>query len=177
MRQLTRRALSMGRIQQGFTLIELMITIAILGVLAMAGIPELASYLGNSKLRESANTVAAAVSLARSEAIKRNSTVSLTVSGSTLTVLRESDSKLLWSGNTPEGVTTTVLTSAGSPATGSKAVFNSQGQLTPFGSALAIATNLSNKACSSDLRCPAVLIEAGGATNVCSKGAANGVCL
>lgn len=64
----------------GVTLIELMITIAVLATLVMVGVPGMSSLLQNSRLTSYANEFVASVALARSEAIKRNAVVSVCVS-------------------------------------------------------------------------------------------------
>lgn len=152
---------------RGFTLIELMVSVTILAILVLAGLPDLFSYLANSKLRESANTVLATVALARNEAIKRDSSVNFTVSGQVMTISKVSPATTLQTLTLPDGVSVTAAA----------AKFDSAGRLSPFGSAVTIATSLPNKACSADIRCPAVLIEAGGVASICPTGASNGVCL
>lgn len=66
--------------QSGFTLIELIITIAIIVIVMKIAIPELQNTVLAGKLSSYANNLAASAHLARSEAIKRNSVVSLCVS-------------------------------------------------------------------------------------------------
>lgn len=66
---------------RGFTLVELMVTLAILGVLLVVAVP-LASSLGNSmKLTSLSNAFISQLHLARSEAIKRNGRVAICKSG------------------------------------------------------------------------------------------------
>jgi type IV fimbrial biogenesis protein FimT len=57
--------------------IELMITVAVCGVLAAVVVPELSTFLKNSSLRGSTYDLLSAVTIARSEAVKRGSRVIL----------------------------------------------------------------------------------------------------
>ncbi len=66
----------------GVTLIELMITIAILSILVGLAVPTFDSVRLSSKLRTYSNELIAGALLARSEAIKRNSVVKLCVMNS-----------------------------------------------------------------------------------------------
>jgi type IV fimbrial biogenesis protein FimT len=59
----------------GFTLIEALITIAVLALLLMLGLPGMATWLQNTQLRASAEAMQAGLQLARAEALRRNTTV------------------------------------------------------------------------------------------------------
>ncbi len=65
---------------QGVTLVELMVTIAIMAILLMVAVPGFQQIMLNSRLRSYANDFAASATLARSEALKRNHVVKLCAS-------------------------------------------------------------------------------------------------
>jgi len=59
----------------GFTLIELMVTLAILAAMLALAAPSFIAFQRNSELRGAANDILAALLTARSEALKRNANV------------------------------------------------------------------------------------------------------
>jgi len=61
----------------GFTLIELMLVVTVAGVLAMIAIPNFKSLTQSQRVKNASFQVFSALSLARSEAIKRNTNVTL----------------------------------------------------------------------------------------------------
>ena len=66
--------------QHGFNLIELMVTIAVLGVLLGVGVPGVQGYIHNNRLISQINSLSTSLLHARSEAIKRNQRVVVCVS-------------------------------------------------------------------------------------------------
>ncbi|SDH38069.1 GspH/FimT family pseudopilin [Pseudomonas panipatensis] len=62
---------------RGFTLVELMVTIAVAAILLTIAVPSLTDTTLSGKLRASANDLVTSAALARSEAIKRNAVTSL----------------------------------------------------------------------------------------------------
>ena len=58
--------------QPGFTIIELMITIAVLGVGLAIAVPQLNQFILNNQLVSQINTLNSSLALARSEAVKQN---------------------------------------------------------------------------------------------------------
>lgn len=60
----------------GFSIIELMVTLSVAGVLLAIAVPSFTQLAVNSRLTTQTNDVVAALNLARSEAIKRNTNVS-----------------------------------------------------------------------------------------------------
>ncbi|MDF1587694.1 MAG: GspH/FimT family pseudopilin [Gammaproteobacteria bacterium] len=65
--------------QKGFTLMELMIVIAIIAILAALALPSFQSIIEKRRLAGAAENLFADLQYARSEAIKRNSTIELDV--------------------------------------------------------------------------------------------------
>lgn len=58
--------------QTGFSLIELMVAVAVLGVLLSLGMPSLLEWIRNVKVRNAAEGIHAGIQLARMEAMRRN---------------------------------------------------------------------------------------------------------
>lgn len=65
----------MKRNASGFTLLEMMVAVAILAILASIGLPSFNNLVANNRLATAANETLAAMMLARSEAFKRGKTV------------------------------------------------------------------------------------------------------
>jgi type IV fimbrial biogenesis protein FimT len=64
----------------GFTLTELMITLAVLGLLVAAGLPSMSTFVKGQRVKAAVSDVYASLIFARSEAIKRNQRVVLCAS-------------------------------------------------------------------------------------------------
>ena len=75
----------MKRAQAGFTLLELMVVLAIAGILIAVGIPTMSDFIRNSRITGAANDVMAALHFTRSEAVKRRIPVTLCTSTSAVT--------------------------------------------------------------------------------------------
>lgn len=75
----------MKRASKGFTLLELMVVLAIAGVLMAVGIPAMGDFIRNSRITSAANDVMAALHFTRSESIKRRQPVTLCTSASAVT--------------------------------------------------------------------------------------------
>lgn len=61
---------------RGFTLLELIITVTVAGILAAIAVPSFQGIIANARTRSTAESFNQALQLARSEAIKRNARVS-----------------------------------------------------------------------------------------------------
>jgi type IV fimbrial biogenesis protein FimT len=62
---------------RGFTLVELLVTMAVAVILIMIAVPSFKSMILSNKLTTTANDVVGAINIARMEAIKRNASVQL----------------------------------------------------------------------------------------------------
>lgn len=80
----------------GFTLLELMVTLAVAAILLTIAVPNFTVFLQNSRLAGTANEVVTMMNYARSEAVKRNRPVTL--------CSRASDTACANSTNWDEGV-------------------------------------------------------------------------
>lgn len=74
----------MKRAQAGFTLLELMVVVAIVGILMAVAIPAMGNFIRNGRITAAANDVMAALHFTRSEAIKRRQPVTLCTSANAL---------------------------------------------------------------------------------------------
>jgi type IV fimbrial biogenesis protein FimT len=74
----------MKRAQAGFTLLELMVVVAIVGLLMAVAVPAMGDFIRNGRITAAANDVMAALHFTRSEAIKRRQPVTLCTSANAL---------------------------------------------------------------------------------------------
>jgi prepilin-type N-terminal cleavage/methylation domain-containing protein len=90
---------------RGFTLVELMVVVAILALLLTLVVPIMAGFIASSKIRTAAESYATGLTHARAESIKQNTNVELLVSTGKWEVRRLSDSAVLQQAAGKEGST------------------------------------------------------------------------
>ena len=62
---------------KGFTLIELIVVLAIAAILATVGLPSMVEFVQNNRLAAETNRFVSSIRFARSEAVKRNEAITL----------------------------------------------------------------------------------------------------
>ncbi len=71
---------------RGFTMVELMMTLVVLAILAVAGTPFYTSFITNQRLKTASFDTMALLTFTRSEAIKRNGQVTLNSNGGAINI-------------------------------------------------------------------------------------------
>lgn len=93
--------------EAGFTLVELLIAIVILGILASLAAPSFREFIAGQRIKTASFDIMAMLTLARSEAIKRNADVAISASSTHFTVSANSGATILLQQEIPAGVTIT----------------------------------------------------------------------
>ena len=145
----------------------MLVGIVIAGILITAAGPFFTDYIASSRLREGGNLLLTEALIAQSEAIKRNASVEVVTTATTVTVQTVAA--------TPEVLRTRTLPAGTSMAAGN-AAFRGDGRPTDFPSATAVSIDLSHAslACSASIRCPGLRVTAGGVISLCRD--KNGSC-
>jgi len=152
----------------GFTLVELMISLAVLGVLAALGAPSFFEWLQSSQTRAAAEAVLNGIQVARAEAIQRNANVRVVFAPPSTgwTVAVDSTGTVVQSRSGAEGTSNAVLTAT--PSASTTITFGALGSVGANTDTSAAITQLdvsnSKYAAGRSLR---VVITGGGSTRMC----------
>lgn len=151
---------------RGMTLVELSITLALAGVLVAMVAPSMVDFARNARLREGSSTVMTAVHFARSEAIRRNQTLRLTLADGRLALLAP-EGQLLREDSLPGSVVAALQTPDGTAVDPPTVQFGGSGRTVPNGAAFRVDVFLAGTPCDEALRCRFVMIRPGGSARLC----------
>jgi type IV fimbrial biogenesis protein FimT len=107
----------------GFTLMELMVTIAVIAILASLAVPNIIGWLPNYRLRSGAEDIQSTLQLARITAIKRNATATVSFDIANETYRASVEGQTFRSGKMPAEIDISSATFGG----GTFVQFDSQG--------------------------------------------------
>lgn len=164
--------MSSQRKSAGFTLVELVVVVVILGIITSMALPSFLQMLRNSEIRTAAESISNGLQRARAEAVTRNINVSFTLSAGSSWTIALPDASVVESRSGNEGSTNvTVIAKAADGTTDATAVtFNNLGQLVPNAANLA-RVDLAATGGTRGLR---VTIGAGGNSRVCDPALSSG---
>ena len=165
------------RSSRGFTLIEAMIAIALIGLLLLAGLPAFTTMLSNLRVRAVSDGLLSGIQFARTEALKRNLNMTFQLDPATgigggWAVFPTGDiGNVLQSKSAAEGGAVLVALATG----GTEIVFGNLGRrITPGAATPILGINVSNPeigSCetvsSGSVRCLRVSVSIGGETRLC----------
>ena len=138
---------------RGFTLIEMLITVAVLAILASLAAPAFGVLLANAQIRTASQALVDGLQLARTEAIRRNARVIFTLGAqSSWTVTLEGDGSTIQS--RPAGEGSSSVTVAVTPAGATEATFDGLGRMQPN-------TDATNSITQLDTNVPTSIVPAG----------------
>lgn len=148
------------RYAAGFTLLEVLITLAIAAVLMMIGLPAFGRFLQDSAIRSTSESVVNGLRIARIEAARRNAAVRFSIAGSgdaSWRMVLVSDSSVIQEYSRQEGGATTVA--AASPPGAVSVTFSGVGRILPAGATPNLAQIDINSNVDSDARPLRVLVD------------------
>jgi type IV fimbrial biogenesis protein FimT len=155
----------------GFTLVELMITVAVLAILMAVAMPSFTQMLRNSEVSNAAESISNGMQRARAEAVARNSTVRFVLGAGSSWSVVNADGSALDSRDSSEGSTSVMPTILPDGAT--TVTFNNLGQVLANADSSATLTQVDLQATGAS-RSLRVTIGAGGNAKVCDPSLASG---
>lgn len=153
----------------GFTLVELMIVMAILSIMLLIALPNFSIWMQNTQIRTAGEAILNGMQLARADAIRRNVNVELRMDVSSGWTARvPATGEVIQSRLADEGSTAALVTIT--PAGAKTVTFNSFGSVTTNADATATLTEIkidSAAIAAADSRELCILVRAGGNVRMC----------
>ncbi len=169
--------MSLRSLQRGFNIIEIVVAFVIIALLATLGMPVYTTWLQNSQLRASADSIMAGLQQARTEAVRSNMTAGVRFSltaGNAWVVVQNSDATELQHGGGLDLAKNAVVTAT--PAGITDVVFTPLGQTNPVVTLNIDVTHtdaaLKCIADGGEMRCLRVQIRPGGLVRMCDPSVA-----
>jgi type IV fimbrial biogenesis protein FimT len=182
--------LSRAPLARGFTLIEIAIVLAVIGIVLALGAPGFSAWIQNTQIRSATESMMTGIKLARAEALKRNATVRFQIMTSTDATCGLSTSGTNWVVSVdeatslcdvtdPEATPFIVRVKPGDEGTSnvvyaasqSSINFDALGRVTPVpvGDVTVDITNPAGGDCatSGPMRCQTIVVTAGGQAHMC----------
>lgn len=189
--------------QRGISLVEVLISIALVALLIALAAPNFAAWIQSSQIRAASESMLAGLQLARGEAVRRNIPVAFTLTDSLTNSCAASTSGTSWvvsvddpTGGCQTGASDTIAPrivqvrsatttpNAEVAATQATVRFNSLGQMTPFpnpgGDVVIDVTNSKGGSCATlaspnlPMRCLRLVVTSGGQIRMCDPARASG---
>jgi type IV fimbrial biogenesis protein FimT len=158
------------RNEMGFTLIEVLIVITIIGIAVALGLPSYQNWIQSSQIRTAAESILNGVALARSEAVTRNESVTFTLDAQPSSIWTVADANgTIQSRPTPEGSPKAQVN-----ATQGAITFSALGRVTPPAAVTIDVTNPTGGACADaggPMRCLRITVN-GGQVRMCDPAVA-----
>lgn len=151
---------------RGFSLIELLVALAVFGILILAAMPSYSSWLQSTKVRNTAESMLSGLQLARSEALRRNTSVEFAIgANSDWTVAVATPPETIQTRPSGQGSHGTAVTVT--PAAATRVTFNSLGRIVPNANGSAPFTQLDFDVPDSDARVLRLVLGTGGRARMC----------
>ena len=164
----------MKRTSRGFSVLEVMVVVAIIGILLSVGVPSFFTYTQNMQIRSAAEQITAGLAIAKNEAIRRNSQAEVALVNNTGWIITEVTSagvrNVLQSRDANEGSVN--VSSTVQPAGSAAVTFNGMGRVVSVnddGTPPLTQIDLTNLMISTatDRRDLRIVIPVGGAVRMC----------
>jgi type IV fimbrial biogenesis protein FimT len=159
----------MKRLARGFSVLEVIVVVAIIGLLLSLGVPSFFTYTQNMQIRSAAEQVTSGLQIAKNEAIRRNALIQMSIDTGTAWTISDTNGNVL---QTRANEGTPNVTKAILPTGTNIVTFNGMGRIASAnddGTVPMTQVDLDNPMISNvaDRRKLRIVIPVGGAVRMC----------